>query len=224
MVSELIDDLEVQPQEISCTSVFLKRVANNLFGGNSAALARHLGLSKSQLHGWMHDGILPSLSCVARIATAFDCSMSDVISGHPSNPRLQHGRKFPRGLFGLRRRSGYKTPRKKLLASLSAFMKGNPDSNAKNAAIHLGVSQRFLRDNFPEQNKALVNAGRFHRQQTAQARRDAIDHAYENLHRTMKSSGVYPSRRKVMKQLKEQGIGLSFADERRAQQNLEGGC
>ncbi|MGF6789668.1 TniQ family protein [Paraburkholderia sp. 35.1] len=221
MVSELIDDLEIEPQKISLTATFLNHVANHLFDGNSAALAGHLGLSKSQVHGWMHGGILASLSCVTRIAYAFNCSISDVISGYTDSPRLHHGSEFPRGLFGLARRSGYQMPRKKILASLSAFMKDNPDSNAKDAASHFDVSPRFLRDNFPEQNKALVTAGRLHTQRIAQARQDAKDQAYERLYLALKNSGTYPSRRKVAKQLKEQGISLSFADERRAQKSVE---
>jgi hypothetical protein len=222
MIAELIDDVETNEHKKSLTAEFLRYVAHNLFDGNSAALARHLRLSKSQVHGWMHDGILPSLSCLVRIATVFDCSISDVISGHTGSLRLRNDGEFPRGLFGLARRSGYKTPRQKLLACLKHFMKCNPGSNAKEAANHLDVSPRYLRDYFPEQNKALVTAGRLHRQRIAQSRLSVKFQAYNRIHLALRDSGTHPARRTVMTQLKEQGICLTFAEERYATKRARG--
>ncbi|WP_243751263.1 hypothetical protein [Paraburkholderia sp. BL10I2N1] len=216
MVAELIDDLEVKRHKTSLTAKYLQDVVSNQFDGNSAALAHHLAASKSQVHGWMHNKILPSLSCVARIAIAFDCTISDVISGYTDSLRVHHQSEFPRGLFGLARRSGYKTPLKRLIASLNEYIRCNPDSNAKEAANHLDVSPKFLRGNFPEQNKALVAAGRHHRLRIAQSRLDAKYQAYEKLHLALKENGTYPSRRTVVTLLKEQGVCLTFAEERYA--------
>ncbi|WP_227245427.1 TniQ family protein [Paraburkholderia caribensis] len=216
LVAELIDDLKVKRHEISLTAEFLRGAVSQLFGGNSAALALHLGVSKSQVHGWAHEGILPSLSCVARIAIAFDCSISDVITGQTGSLRLHHQNEFPRGLFGLARRSGHKIPLKKLAASLNHFIKCNPDSTATEAANHLDVSPRFLRDNFPAQNKALVTAGRLYRLRIAQSRLNAKYQAYERLHLALEEDNTYPSRRKVMALLKQQGIRLTYAEERHA--------
>jgi hypothetical protein len=216
LVAALIDDLKVERHEISFTAAFLQEAVSSLFDGNSAALALHLGVSKSQVHGWMHERILPSLSCVTRIAIAFDCSISDVITGQTSSLRLHHRNEFPRGLFGLARRSGYKIPLKNLAASLDHFIKSNPDSTATEAAKHLDVSPRFLRDNFPEQNKALVTAGRLSRLRIAQSRLDAKYQAYERLHLTLEENDTYPSRRMVTALLKEQGVRLTYAEERHA--------
>jgi hypothetical protein len=217
LVAELLEDISrIGAQKTSLLSAFLTHGADVLFDGNAAALARHLGLSKSQVHGWMHQGILASLSGVARIAYSFECTMADVLLGNKAKLRLRQGRKLPRGLFRFSRRVGHKTPHGKLLASLSKFMKKHPDACAQDAANHLEVSAKFLRKNFPMQNVALVEAGRLHKQQMAQARQDAKDDAYKKSHFALADNGVYPSRRKVMKRLKEMGIRLSFAETKRA--------
>ncbi|WP_429500517.1 TniQ family protein [Paraburkholderia youngii] len=222
LVSELFEDISrISEQKASLVPVFLAHAADSLFAGNFAALARHLGLSKSQVHGWMHEGILPSLPGVTRIAYAFECTMADVLLGNMPRLRLRQGCKFPHGLFGLPRKAGYKSHHRKLLTLLSTFMNRNPDACAQDAAHHLDVSPKFLRENFPAQNESLVNAGRLHRQEIAQARRDAKDDAYKKLHLALADSGTYPSRRKVTKQLKAIGIHLTFADERRAKKKAD---
>lgn len=217
LVCELLEDISrVSTQKASLVSGFLTHASDSLFSGNSAALARYLGLSKSQIHGWMYDGIMASLPGVIRIAYAFECTIADVLLGNKTRLRLRQGSKLSRGLFGLRRKVGHKSPRRELLASLSTFMKRNPDACAQDAASYLEVSPKFLRANFPSQNDALVNAGRLHRQRTSQARQEAKDIAYKMSHFALASQGVYPSRRKVMKELKELGIRLSFAETKRA--------
>ncbi|WP_374992406.1 helix-turn-helix domain-containing protein [Paraburkholderia sp. SARCC-3016] len=191
-------------------------MSDSLFSGNSAALARHLGLSKSQIHGWMNDRTRPSFPGVIRIAYAFECTIADVLLGNKARLRLRQGCKLSCGLFGLPRKVGHKTPRRELLASLLTFMKRNPNACAQDAACFLEVSPKFLRANFPSQKNALVNAGRLHRQRTSQAKQEAKDVAYRTSHFALANQGVYPSRRKVMKQLNEQGIRLSYAETRRA--------
>ncbi|MEX3639608.1 hypothetical protein AB3X90_35180 [Paraburkholderia sp. BR14427] len=217
MVAELLEDISrISEQKASLLPDFLTHAADSLFDGKFAALARHLGLSKSQIHGWIHEGILPSLPGVIRIAYAFECTVADVLLGNMTRLRLRQCCNFTHGLFCLTRKAGYKTHRQEMLASLSTFIKWNPDADAQEAAHHLEISPKFLRENFPTHNVALVNAGRLHRQQIAQARRDAKDDAYEKTHFALAASGVYPSRRKVTKRLKALGIQLTFADERRA--------
>jgi TniQ len=217
MVAELLEDMSrIGVQETSLLSAFLAHAADVLFDGNAAALALHLGLSKSQVHGWMRQGILASLSGVARIAYSFECTMLDVLLGNKAKLRLRQGRKLPHGLFRLTRRVGYTTPHEILQASLSKFMKGHPDACAQDAANYLEVSPNFFRKNFTVENDALVVAGRLHKQQISQARRDAKDEVYKKWHSSLAKDGVYPSRRKVMKRLKEMGICLSFGDMKRA--------
>lgn len=217
LVCELIDDLTwIEIQKSPSIGTFLTRLADSLFDGNSAALAHHLGLSKSQLHEWAHDEILPSLAGVVRIAYAFECSVADVIFGDKAKPSMRRGCKLPRGLFHLPRNDGHKIPHHKLLASLSVFMKRNPDADAQGAARHLQVSPTFLRKNFPEQNEALVRAGRLFRQRSSQATCAAKDEAYKKSFLALADNGTYPSRRKVAKQLKHSGISLTYADEKRA--------
>ncbi|MEX3929158.1 TniQ family protein [Paraburkholderia sp. BR10936] len=215
-VSGLIDYLSIETYTKSSLPDFLSYVTHNFFDGNSAALARHLGISKSQIHGWMNDAILPSLAFVTRLSYAFDCTIVDILSANTVGIRLHHGRKFCRRLFDLARRVGYKVPREELLASLATFLMFNPNSNAIDAARHLDVSPKFLRENFPEKNEALVIAGRLHQQRTSQERKDAKDHAYQESRLALRDSGTYPSRRKIVKKLQEQGIRLTYADERRA--------
>src|SRR5262249_8500039 len=108
-----------------------------------------------------------------------------------------------------------------LVKSLSTFIKNNPHACAKEAAIHFGVSPKFLRENFPVQNASLVTSGRRYRQQQSQARLDAKERAYEESLCTLVDQNVYPSRRKVTKHLKELGIRLTFEEERRAKRKAD---
>ncbi|WP_425469530.1 TniQ family protein [Paraburkholderia azotifigens] len=224
LVCDLIGDMPLfAQQEHTRTPEFLAHAANCLFVGNYAAFARHLGLSKSQMHGWIHEGILLSLEGVVRIAYALQCTMSDVLLGRMAPVSLREGYSMQNGLFNLKRSTGHRVPHQKLLASLSNFMRMNPTACAQDAARHLDVSPKFLRENFPEQNEALLCAARLNRRCIAQFRQDAKDSAYEKSYRTLAETGAYPCRRKVMKRLKEQGISLTFAQERRAQKRQSNG-
>jgi hypothetical protein len=214
----------INVQEISQTPAFLTHAKTVLFGGNAAALARHLGLSKSQVHDWMTNENLTSLPGVARVAYSFECTMADALLGNETTLKLRHGYNSQRGLLGLARRVGHKTPHNKLLTSLSRFIKNYTSASARDAANHLGVSTKFLRKNFPKQNEALVRSRKLHTQKTARVRRDAKDDAYQKSHFALADNGVYPSRREVMKQLKGQGISLTFADEKRAKQKADAAC
>jgi transcriptional regulator with XRE-family HTH domain len=213
----LLDDVSrFGSRRESQVPTFLTHVASLLFDGNFAALAKHLGLSKSQVHGWMHKGILPSLNAVARIAYAFDCRIADVLLGNQPPVRLREGFNLPRGVFGLKRNTGHRVPHQKLLDSLSAFMSNNPNACAQEAANYLETSTKFLRKNFPVQNLALVHDGRLHRQHMAQLRKNAKELAYQQSYLALAESGVYPCRRKVMQRLREKGVSLTFAEESRA--------
>jgi hypothetical protein len=171
LVSELIDDVSrIGAERRSSIADLLARAAESIFDGNCAALARYLGVSKSQLHGWMQTENLPSLACAIRVAHAFQCTLAGVLLGRSADPLVRRLRDWPRGLFGLARSFGYKAPRDELVASLSTFIKNNPHACAKEAAIHLGVSPKFLREKFPVQNASLVASARRHRQEQSEAR------------------------------------------------------
>jgi hypothetical protein len=222
LVADSLEDISrINVQETSQTAAFLVHAKNVLFDGNAAALSRHLGLSKSQVHDWMTGENLTSLPGVARIAYSFECTMADVLLGNEPILRLRQGYNPQRGLFRLARRTGHKTPHGKLLTSLSRFIKNHIDASAQDAANHLEVSIKFLRRNFPKQNEVLVRSGKLHTQKTACARRDAKDDAYQASHFALADNGVRPSRRNVMKRLKGQGIRLTFADEKRAKQKAD---
>jgi hypothetical protein len=222
IVADFLEDISrVDVQKTSQTTAFLVHAKDVSFDGNAASLARHLGVSKSQVHGWMTGENLTSLAGVARIAYSFKCTMADVLLGNKATPRLRQGYTSRRGLFGLGRRAGHKIPHSRLLTSLSTFIKNHSDACAQDAANHLEVSIKFLRTNFPKENEALVMSGKLHTQQNARARRDANDDAYQESHLALANNGVYPSRRRVMRRLKEKGIRLTFADERRAKQKAD---
>jgi transcriptional regulator with XRE-family HTH domain len=217
LVAELLDDITwLGAKKTQSISIFLTHAVDSLFDGNCAALALHLGLSKSQVHDWMQGENLPSLAAVVRMGYAFDCTLLDVITGNKAKLLLKQNCKLPRGLFQLSRNTGHKRPRSELLASLSIFMKRNPGGDAHHAACHLRVSPKFLRQTFPEQNAMLVRNGRSSRRRSAQETCDARDAAYEKSFLALAHQGTYPSRRKVARHLKQLGVCLPFADEKRA--------
>jgi hypothetical protein len=212
-VAELLEDVSrIGGQTKLSLSEFLTHAADIFFGGNSAALERYLGLAKSHVHGWMHRGILPSLTGVARIAFLFDCTIADVLLGNKATLGLRQRHKLPFGLFESNRKVGHKTPREDLAAGLTEFMQAHPGASALDAANHLGVSPRVLRENYPRENQALVRGGKLSRDGNARARLDAKCEVYKRCHFALAAEGTYPSRRKVVKLVEETGIRLTFRE------------
>lgn len=83
---------------------FLRRASDAAFDGKAAHLAEALGYRKSTLWPWMHARGGPKIEVFARVATFFDQSIADILSGHSkSRPEISNIDLDPRELK-LRRR------------------------------------------------------------------------------------------------------------------------
>ncbi|CAN0626368.1 protein of unknown function [Burkholderia multivorans] len=81
LVAELLDDIHHPGVfvESHSTVAFLRYTAKKLFYGQAAHLAKHIGIGKSELHGWMTGKYRPSLPRLVLVAYCCGCGISDVL-------------------------------------------------------------------------------------------------------------------------------------------------
>jgi TniQ len=227
LVAELLDDIvhlsEVLP-ETPALPAFLQYAINQLFGGKAAHFAKHVGVNKSDVYGWMYESVCPSLARVAHIAYCCGCTIADVLIGNKVMLRARAAPSRGPQRLSKKQRTGWRTPREILLTQLREFMATHETACARDAANALGITTRFLRSIAPRENAVLVEQGNRHRSSQVQAARDAKDEAYRLSQREIEASGVYASRRKVVHRVHQvSGLTLGFSDIARARRKV-GAC
>ncbi|MGT2469325.1 TniQ family protein [Paraburkholderia terrae] len=205
LIAELLDDAVVFPDagySASAQSAFLTHAVDTLFNGKSARFAAHLRVNKSQVHGWVKGQIRMSLPRLALVAYCCGCAIADILLGNKvmlsirPAPQCQNRRLIASGGDGAKR------PRDDLRRELDELIRDGRVTNATEAARALGVSSKFLRENFPGEQALLVQSGR----ELVKARRKeamvAFDQVYLSEHRALCDAGVYPARRLVIERMR----------------------
>jgi hypothetical protein len=162
LIAELLDDAVVFSDagySASAQSAFLTHAIDALFHGRSAYFAAHLGVSKSQMHGWAKGQVRMSLPRLALTAYCCGCAIADILLGNrvmlslrPA-PHCQRRRLIKRGGRGARR------SKDDLCAELDALIRSGRARNATEAAQTIELSLKYLRKNFPDQHALLVGHG-----------------------------------------------------------------
>lgn len=197
---------------------FLQHAVASLFDGNSARFAAHLGVGKSQVHGWLHGHSRPSLPRLVQIAQACDCGISDILLGNRSFLRAVPTEHFGAPQLAPKRRAGASSPREELLGSLQRAVECGAVATMREAARCLDVSEKFLRKLAPDVCNRIVERGTQLRKLASQAKQDALRRAYLEEHSGLRRRGIYPSRRKVVAGMKAKcAISYRFPDLQRAQ-------
>jgi hypothetical protein len=126
LIAELLDDVVVFASvgySASAQSAFLTHAIGLLFNGTSARFAAHLGVSKSQVHGWVKGSVQMSFPRLMQTAYCCGCAIADILLGNrvmlslrPA-PSEQRRRLIKNGVTGARR------PKEDLRAELDALIR-----------------------------------------------------------------------------------------------------
>ncbi|WP_284508074.1 TniQ family protein [Caballeronia sp. GAOx1] len=222
LVAKLLDDVHRRPEIFETTAAALgtalHRAVERLFCGVAAHFAKHLGVSKGTLHGWMSGDACPTLPAMVHIAYCCGCQIADLLCGN--EVMLSKRDPFARHSKTARTRKAALSP-VSLDASLTLALESDEDFCAKKVAANLGMCHKYLRKIAPESYAALVQR---RNDMISQERSKNVELRFEEFYRSFESlrdKGIYPSRRKVAQDVYERtGLRLRFADSvfvRRAQ-------
>ena len=91
--------------------------------------------------------------------------------------------------------TGARRPKEVLRAELDALIRrGRATTNATEAALAAGISLKYLRAHFPEQQKLLVRLGRELSESIRREATETFNKMYLSEVNTLRAEGVYPSR------------------------------
>lgn len=158
LVAQLLDAIHHDSARFRgyCSAdAFLRHAVDTLFNGIAENLAKHLGVSKSELHGWMTSKNCPSLSRLTLIAFCCGCGISDVLLGN--RIRLKNiARTSPTTRLAEKTRTGAARPKEELREDLEKLVNANMHVSLRAAARLLDVSEGYLRQIAPGATKSLV--------------------------------------------------------------------
>ncbi|MBC8642739.1 TniQ family protein [Caballeronia sp. EK] len=205
LIAELLDDavfFSGLRYESSAQSTFLVHAIDSLFAGKSAQFAVHLGVGKSQVHGWVKGKVRMSLPRLALTAYCCNCAIADILLGNRvllsqrAAPECQDRRLLQAGGTGAKR------PKDELRSELGEMIRAGATRSAAEAAKAVGISVKFFRKEFPSEHAAAVQQGR----DLATALRDEARATYDQLylaeHLSLQKAGIYPARRRVVSRMR----------------------
>ncbi|MET3232597.1 UNVERIFIED_ORG: hypothetical protein ABIC54_004802 [Burkholderia sp. 1263] len=201
IIADLLEDAAVFASlhlAKSAQSVFLEYAADCLFNGKRAHLARHLGVNKSLMHEWVKGTASISLHRLALIAYCCNCAIADVLLGNKVRLSLRaRPSDAPGRLLNRRSCVGRKSDAEMKEAMRRALRSGRV-LTAYQMADELLTSTKYLRVNFPDEYAAVVAAGRKERKSAVLERMRRFTDEYCRAHSAVASTGEYPSRRRVI--------------------------
>jgi hypothetical protein len=213
LVADLLDDVHHHPDVfINCRSsgTFLRYAIKTLFDGRAEHLAKHIGVNKSELHGWTTGKIRPSLPRLVLIAYCCGCGVSAVLLGNKVKLRKVLRNSATKRLIR-RTRTGSSRPQEDLPADAKQLLESGRAPTLRCAARLLDVSEKYLRKMAPDITAMLVAIGK-EAKRAQGVRREEF--RFERFHKSFQKlcvGSVHPSRRKVMKHVYLQtGMKLGF--------------
>lgn len=213
LVAELLDDVHQHPQvfaDRSSPSTFLQYAVSTLFNGKAAQFANHLGINRSELHGWTTGKIRPSLPRLVLIAYCCGCGVSDVLLGNRVM-LTKVRRTVDARCLAKRQRNGSAKSKEELLAELEKIVDSGVASNLRSAARLLDISEKFLHRLAPDIAARLVATGKEVKHAEILQREDLrFEHFWQSF-QDLCLRNVYPARRKVRERMYLQtGMKLGF--------------
>ncbi|OLL29339.1 hypothetical protein BTH42_22890 [Burkholderia sp. SRS-W-2-2016] len=210
LIAELLDDavyFSNAGYSATAQSVFLTHAINLLFDGVSARFAAHLGISKSQVHGWVKDSVQMSFPRLVQTAYCCGCAIADILLGNSVMLSLRPAPSEQCRRLVLRGGTRARRPNEDLRAELDALIRSGRANNATEAARAVGISLKYLKNNFPEQQEFLVRHGRELSTSLRREETETFNDMYLTEHNALRAAGEYPSRRRVVARLRGK-IGL----------------
>jgi transcriptional regulator with XRE-family HTH domain len=215
LVAELLDDVHHNADVFTnChpSGTFLRYAINTLFDGKAEYLAKHLGVNKSELHGWTTGKIRPSLPRLVLIAYCCGCGVSDALLGNKVKLRKVRRNSTTKRLSN-KARTGSARPQEELRAELEQLVESGTASTLRSAARLLDISEKYLRRMAPDIASIIVAIGKEARHTASVQRADIRFEHFRQSFQHLSVGGVHPSRREVVKHVYLQtGIKLGFDD------------
>lgn len=208
LIAELLDDAVAFADvgySASSQSAFLIHAIDVLFQGTAAHFAAHLGVSKSQMHGWVNGKV--RMSFPRLMLTAYccgcgcGCAIADILLGNRVMLSLRPAPHGHRRRLIKHCRRGALRPREDLRAELDTLIHSGHATNATEAAQTIGVSMKYLRKKFPQHHGFLVRHGRELVYSARNRATATFDQIYLREHNALFQAGVYPLRRRVVERM-----------------------
>lgn len=166
--------------------------------GSYAKLGRLIGVKKSQVHGWLVDGVLPQFGVLLALADAFDVSIFSVMTGCFPAEKIYEARESDR------RPGQCRTPKKVLsfdekVSALCAALAEEPPPSVATVSRRLGISRRTLYNVSPEQVRNIaIRYQEFQRQETIRKHEELMAKCSCYVSRLLEK-GIAPSRKQIAK-------------------------
>lgn len=201
IIANLLEDATVFSGlaiEKSRQSVFLRYAADMLFNGKQAHLAKHLRVSKSQMHGWVKGSVNMSLRRLAFVAYCCNCEIADILLGNKVRLTIRSLPSHESARLLNRRTDINRKSDEEMRDALQHALRSGRDIATYQIADELGTSPKYLRVNFPTEHRALVLAGQERRKKATAESLDRFVEDYCRAHEAVARAGIKPTRRRVM--------------------------
>lgn len=145
LVAELLDHMERLKGGVPGISEFLKGAIRHFTDGNEALFGKMLGIKKNTVHGWIHDGFVPTFPQIVEIALACRCSIVDVMSGlHIAFREIELAYAQAKTQKPFRTKDTGTFNRDKVKNQMEALLSAAPPISVATAAKKIGVDRRTL--------------------------------------------------------------------------------
>jgi len=191
----------------------LQDIANRLTGGNRKELCEAIGLQPRAINGWMSKEERPSLGLLLRLCYGVGLFparvfLPDRIDGltHARPIKAPSGERQERPMLGYRQRERIERQLELVLRQTDRH------PSLREVAQEVGLSRHALKYWFRHQSEEIVRKNRWSNDR-ALAIRYQEDHCFLNsvVHR-LQSDNVYPSRRRVNRELSGRHLSLMRPD------------
>jgi hypothetical protein len=193
---------------------FTRGITNNYTNGFAVNVAKLLGFSKGQFSDYLRGNHIPCFSAIIDVAEACKCSVFDVYLGNYE---------MAKGIFQVNQNnpSAYKRKRHRATRiwtgvdenTIRGYLHHDPIS-LKQAAAKIGVSDTYLRRNFPVVAKEISNRYFQELRKQAKIRKDERRKLYINAVQELIMHGHNPTRGRVTLALRDWMPLTTVADRR----------
>jgi hypothetical protein len=215
LIAELLGDMERLKGGAPGISEFLRNAMHHFTKDNAALFGRILGIKKNTLHGWIHNGFVPSFPQIVEIALACRCSVADVMLGL----RITFGKAEPayaqsRVQKPFRTKRTTTLDRDNITRQLGILLSVVPPISVSEAAVKVGINRRTLFMEFRDIAQRISQ--RFKEYRSAEKTRKFADKCdlYRQSAVRLIQRGVMPTPRRVASNIR--GKRVIIKDRERA--------
>ncbi|MEX3929154.1 TniQ family protein [Paraburkholderia sp. BR10936] len=211
LIADLLDEIHEDPEAFANGAPiceFLQHAAITLFDGKISKLFSYLRCGKL-FYRWKHGVTKPSLPLVARIASAFDCNISDILLGRKVPLKRIVDLSFDFKRLNCRRHFRIVESSEALLTDLRNLESSGMAKNLNQTCRLLDVNKDRLRKLAPDIVARIVKIGREDRHRQKFEREEANFNNYWQCYQELRSQHVQPTRDRVSS-LVSQRTGRKF--------------